>query len=463
MLVLELGKQFNEMRKYQVVSALIITILFACKKEAVQNQSNNQTTSPSVLPQETTVKTSTILIDPPGISSEDMGTALERSIPGTTLYVQNNEENIIIAPTLFYNEPLIPAIHLKRKNNEWTYIGNYPEAAMGCGRDSKLLDNNGTLVFADHGIEPSQGTWPFGNILIAKTSGEKLNWTTISKDRSFYHSISTGDLNNDGLTDIVGLHMGTKGTWIDNLHTYIQKANGRFEADKNMISYNNWLGAYGAGAVLIANILGDARPEIIRSDYRVFPAYPSMRYSFVIFSFSSTTGKYEFAKTPGVFGFASTDFGATSMKAVDFDKDGDLDIALAYEGNQTNGVEIWTNNGNGDYTFSNQRLEYKFNELQFREFEIADINNDGWQDIVLNGWGGNLFKSDYNKGEVLLNNLVWKNTRGIFEKISTPYRVALGQMPNYVKAFIVNNKLKFIGIRGRADGRLIINDISPVF
>jgi hypothetical protein len=335
----------------------IMMMILACKKEGAQVQNNNQTATPK----ETTIKTTTISLQLAGISPQNLGTALDGSIPGTTLYVQNNEENIIIPPTLFYNEPLIPSIHLKRKNNEWTYIANYPEAAMGCGRDSKLLDNNGTVAFADHGIEPSQGAWPFGNILIAKTNGEKLNWTTISKDRGFYHSIATGDLNNDGLTDIVGLHMGTKGTWADNLHTYLQKNDGKFEEDRNMISYNNWQGAYGAGAVLIANILGDARPEIIRADYRVFQAYPSKRYSFAIFSFSSTTGKYEFVKTPGVFGFASTQFGVTSMKAVDLDKDGDLDIALAYEGDQTNGVEIWTNNGNGDYVFSNQRLEYKFN------------------------------------------------------------------------------------------------------
>ena len=151
------------------------------------------------------------------------------------------------------------------------------------------------------------------------------------------------------------------------------------------------------------------------------------------------------------------------MKAVDFDKDGDLDIALAYEGDQTNGVEIWTNNGNGDYIFSNQKLEYKFNDLQFREFEIVDVNNDGWQDIVLNGWGGKLFKSDYSKGEILLNNLIWKNNKGVFEQLSNPNRVTLGVMPTYIKAFIVNNKLKFIAIRGNSEGQLIINDITPIF
>jgi len=180
------------MKKAYFLAILMITFL-SCKKEGAQVQNNNQTTTPK----ETPIKTTTIAIQLAGISPENVGTALDRSIPGTTLYVQNNEENIIIAPTLFYNEPLIPSIHLKRKNNEWTYIANYPEAAMGCGRDSELLDNNGTVVFADHGIEPSQVTWPFGNILIAKTNGEKLNWTTISKDRGFYHSIATGDLNND--------------------------------------------------------------------------------------------------------------------------------------------------------------------------------------------------------------------------------------------------------------------------
>lgn len=435
-------------------------MVFACKKEAKTTQ-EPEPQNPK--PQGTTFKTNTIAIQLASITPTNLGTALDRSIPGTTLYVKDGEEHLIIPPTLFYNEPLIPTVHLKKKNNEWVYIDNYPEAAMGCGRDSELLDNNGTVVFADHGLEPNQPIWPFGNIHIARTNGEKLNWTTISEDRSFYHSVSIGDLNNDGLNDIVALHMGTKGSWGDNLHTYIQKANGTFEPNKNMLSYNNWLGAYGAGAVLIANILGDSRPEIIRADYRVFSEFPSKRYSFSIFGFSSTTGKYEFIKSPGVFGFASTDFGATSMKAVDFDKDGDLDIALAYEGNQTNGVEIWTNNGNGDYIFSNQKLEYKFNDLQFREFEIVDVNNDGWQDIVLNGWGGKLFKSDYSKGEILLNNLIWKNNNGVLEQLSTPNRVTLGDMPTYIKAFIVNNKLKFIAIRGNSEGKLIINDITPVF
>lgn len=442
----------------KLIYLLIVTSsLFACKKQDRAIESQPIQTA-------TTVSNTTLTLQIPAINSTDLGSALNGSVSGSTLYIKDGVEHLIISPTLFFNEPLIPAIHLMKKNGNWTYVGNYSDGAMGAGRDSELLDNNGTIVFADHGLELRQGTWPLGNIVIAKTSGEQLSWSTISTDRSFYHSVSTGDLNNDGLKDIIGLNMGTKGTWYDNLHPYIQQSNGTFIANKDLISYANWTGAYGAGAVLIANVLGDSRPEVIRADYGINTAYPSPRYSFAIFSYSTQTGKYEFSKSPGVFGFATRNLGVTSMKTLDFDKDGDLDIALAYEGDQTNGIEIWTNNGNGDYSFSNQRLEYVFNDLQFREFEIADADGDGWQDIILNPIHGRLFKSaNFGSAEVYLQNLIWKNAKGTFEKISKDQRLSFTQVPTYLKAFIINNKVRFIGIRGNLDGTLQITDINPVF
>jgi len=438
---------------------LCFLLFYSCSKK----ESNVVTpTTPSK--EQTSVKNSTISLQVPGISPSEIGSAVNGSVSGTTLYTKEGVEHLIISPTLFFNEPLIPAIHLIKKNNEWVYESSYSEGAMGAGRDSEIFDNVGSIVFADHGLELRQGTWPNGHIMLAETNGERLVWTTISTDRSFYHSISTGDLNNDGLRDIIGLNMGTKGTWYDNLHPYLQKSDGTFEATRTLVSYNNWPGAYGGGAVLVANVWGDTRPEIIRADYGINPSFPSPRYSFAIFSYSTQTNKYEYIKGPGVYGFATQNLGATSMRAVDFDNDGDLDIALAFEGSQTNGVEIWLNNGNADYVATNSRLEYTFNDLQFREFEVGDIDGDGWQDIILNPVNGNLFKSaNAGNGELYLHNLIWKNNKGIFEKLSKEQKITFAQLPTYLKSFVINNKLKFIGIRGNLDGALIITEINPVF
>ena len=439
---------------------LCFLLFYSCSKK----ESNVVTpTTPSK--EQTSVKNSTISLQVPGISPSEIGSAVNGSVSGTTLYTKEGVEHLIISPTLFFNEPLIPAIHLIKKNNEWVYESGYSEGAMGAGRDSEIFDNVGSIVFADHGLELRQGTWPNGHIMMAKTNGERLVWTTISTDRSFYHSISTGDLNNDGLRDIIGLNMGTKGNWYDNLHPYLQKSDGTFEATRTLVSYNNWPGAYGGGAVLVANVWGDTRPEIIRADYGINPSFPSPRYSFAIFSYSTQTNKYEYIKGPGVYGFATQNLGATSMREVDFDNDGDLDIALAFEGSQTNGVEIWLNNGNADYVATNSRLEYTFNDLQFREFEVGDIDNDGWQDIILNPVNGNLFKSATASGigVLYLHNLIWKNNKGTFEKLNKEQRITFNQVPSYLKSFVINNRLKFIGIRGNLDGALIITEINPVF
>jgi hypothetical protein len=129
-----------------------------------------------------------------------------------------------------------------------------------------------------------------------------------------------------------------------------------------------------------------------------------------------------------------------------------------------NGIEIWTNNGNGDFSYNNLRLEHTFNNLQFREFEVADIDGDGWLDIILNASAGKQFKSaNFGSADLYLNNLIWKNNKGTFEKLAKEQKISFSQVPTYLKAFVINNKLKFIGIRGNLDGTLIITEINPIF
>ena len=378
------------------------------------------------------------------------------SITNLYKYSVNNIEHLVLIPS---DTIPGPQIHFIKKNNEWVYESSYSEGAMGASRDSEIFDNVGSIVFADHGLELRQGTWPNGHIMLAETNGERLVWTTISTDRSFYHSISTGDLNNDGLRDIIGLNMGTKGNWYDNLHTYLQNKDGTFTENRTIL-VSNLLGGRGAGAVLIKDLFGDSRPEVIKADYGFNSNYqkPSDRYSFMIFSYNTATNKYELSKDPGPIGvYTNNDRGTTSIKAADFNKDGALDLAIATEGTKFNGIEIWMNDGKGNFTPSNQKLEYTFDQLQFREFEVFDYDKDGYPDIFLNPWSGKLFKDG---SAVFMDNLIWKNSVGIFGSITKGITIP-NINPTFMKAFFIDNQITYMGIKGNIDGSITLNEINP--
>ena len=402
-----------------------------------------------------TIVTSSVKIEIPGVNNKQIQSAAY-NVSGMT-YFESDGQGYILLSGSNNGDEAGPLIQLKKDNGIWKYYKSYPKVSMGMARNYEFADNGSSIVYADQGQEYGD-PWPFGHLYYGRFESGDINWVQISSYKSFYHSVSSGDLNNDGLTDVVGLHMGTRSDWTnDNLHTYIQNSDGSFAENRNIISNINWVGNHGAGAVLVKNLFGDSKPEIVRADYGFNSNYqqPSDRYSIVIFTFNKETGKYEISKNPGAIGFfANPDRGATSVKAFDFDKDGDLDLAIAVEGQDFNGIEIWRQDGQGDFVPTNQRLEFSFNEMQFREFEIIDIDNDGYKDIVLNPFHyGSLFRidpvwwnPDLSKG-ILIHNFIWKNKMGVFERYKEKDITIPNFNPDYCKAFVINGKVTFVCIR----------------
>ncbi len=77
-----------------------------------------------------------------------------------------------------------------------------------------------------------------------------------------------------------------------------------------------------------------------------------------------------------------------SAVAGDYDKDGDLDLFLSHWGtpNPQNAKHIWRNNGNGTFTGMSDE-DMGLTGFEFFDFSFgpnfADLNNDGWLDLLV--------------------------------------------------------------------------------
>lgn len=346
---------------------------------------------------------------------------------------------------------------------------------MDGARSYSMMDST-TFVYSSTGNE-NVDPWPLGDVVVVKTINDTLKWSRISLDKGHYDNCSSGDINNDGLIDVVTMHMGTNSMrngnhdywWgIDGMIPYTQNPDGSFSENQNIISDpnqwgdNTWPGNHSAGAVLVANVMNDNKPEIILADYGFNPSSPSIRYNFAIFGFNEIIKKYQYIKSPKDLGiFSNYSQGATSMKAADFNKDGQLDIAIATEGSLENGkpggvVQIWLNKENGDFT-PDQKIICDPDSVSIREFEIGDVNKDGWDDIILNGGsgfavvGGGMGAGAY----VNLGPLIWLNNKGQLEPFSEQLQVNKFSLPQFiggpimnpVKAFYIDGKFSFMGFQ----------------
>lgn len=387
-----------------------------------------------------------VSLESTGLNQNQIGDYAHHVSP-MTHYVNDGLEYILLSANM---NPAVPMVQLKKVGNKWEYLKSYPEISMGVGRNYEFTKDG--IVYADHGWEGEPR--PFGDLYYGRFNGDNINWSKISvgTGKSFYHSVSSGDINGDGLNDVVGIHMGIKGhEWGDVFHTFLQKSDKTFVEDRTLVDHGKYNRYNSNGAILVQDLNNDGKPEIIKATYGGIKN--ETRYSFLIYSYNSSKSVYEVISEPKNLGiYNNSDIGTTSIKSNDFDGDGDIDLALAFEGEYV-GVQIFENKGNFQFE-PKDLLQFTPQEMEFREFNLIDYDKDGDIDVVLNPFhDGTKFRNSTKSG-IFLQHLFWRNDKTKFTKLNDEIFVD-GVSPDFLKGYMVNGIFKFVGMKSNIGNKQI--------
>ena len=346
---------------------------------------------------------------------------------------------------------------LKKENGIWVRFKEDDKALFWGARSFKIIGDK--VVISDGNELGSDWREWKGNILYGKIlTGGNIDWVTVNKpqDMAYFHGVTMGDLNNDGLLDIGG----TPGTGRDgkdrDLDIFYQESGGQFKFVDNSIPSDWRLGFNPPFTLEFEDLFGDARAEIITANYGGSTPPAVNDNEIRVFSFDDQSSKYveRFkANNPNAY---TSGLGATSIKSFDVNKDGIKDITVAREGyaNGLNlaGFEVWVGKSNGTFEFSFSTPTWTEREMQFREFEVLDANNDGLNDIILIPFHfGSLFRNNGPCGPgtckgIKLNHLIWLSKGdGTFEFYNKAPLVLPDVDVSYVIPYKVGNYLYFVG------------------
>ncbi len=243
-------------------------------------------------------------------------------------------------------------------------------------------------------LSPSKTNIHFTNTLVSKKAFGILYYL-------YYYNgggVATGDINNDGLPDIY-FTANSKG----HNKLYLNKGNFEFEdiTDKaGVAGTSEW-----CSGVTMADVNGDGFLDIYVSAINIEGKLKSRNELFI----NNKNGTFtESAKEYGL------DFsGFTSQTAFfDYDHDGDLDCYVLNQSHRPNDNIVDTSNRRkfnpsaGDRLYRNDlnTAEKKFTDVSAQAgiyqsslgyglgISVADLNNDGWEDIYI---GNDFHENDY--------------------------------------------------------------------
>jgi len=273
--------------------------------------------------------------------------------------------------------------------NKMNYLGTLG-VDLNMVRDSveiKLSNGKTGVVIAETGGEYPHANpkiWEHGKVWLAQLENNKISIKVLENRLAFFHSVTTGDINGDGFDDVIVQYFTSRDNLLKNngFLLFLQQDNeGNFKRVKPPMK-NSTFGS----AVLLTNLDDDVELEIVQAGYK--KPVPRFKGGFKIYDKTNNRFKKKIEiKRENLLAKGS---GVSKISSMDFDNDGDNDLLLQAEA-KGKGLLLYENLG--DFSFSLREdlfedLSSDTSIFQWREAVVTDVNNDGFQDIVLNGWGG---------------------------------------------------------------------------